>query len=130
MIINLQHDFLKTLRHQQQAEDDEYSDDEVSSANLDTMLSLLKKNRFRVMMLFPRSDVSRPKVHFGVYWVRSTIGGADPHWRLKDCSAKCTSAINLLTNTSSTMRYPLLKIRDRSLLLIRSSEMQRMLNGG
>lgn len=43
MIINLQHDFLKTLRHQQQAEDDEYSDDEVSSANLDTMLSLLKK---------------------------------------------------------------------------------------
>jgi hypothetical protein len=45
MIINLQHDFLKTLRHQQQAEDDEYSDDEVSSVNIDTTLSLLT-NRF------------------------------------------------------------------------------------
>jgi hypothetical protein len=41
MIINLQHDFLKTLRHQQQAEDDEYSDDEVRTVKRDRMLTLL-----------------------------------------------------------------------------------------
>ena len=34
MIIHLQHDFLKNLRQQQQAEDDDYSDDEVSTGKL------------------------------------------------------------------------------------------------
>jgi hypothetical protein len=34
MIIHLQHDFLKNLRQQQQAEDDDYSDDEVSTQKL------------------------------------------------------------------------------------------------
>lgn len=33
MIVRLQRDFLNTLRQQQQAEDDEYSDDEVCALN-------------------------------------------------------------------------------------------------
>lgn len=35
MLVRLQHDFLNTLRQQQQAEDDDYSDDEVRTQRLE-----------------------------------------------------------------------------------------------
>ena len=66
MLVHLQHDFLKNLRQQQQAEDDEYSDDEVRTATLDMTLTLLTYH-LRVTMSFPRYDASQPKVHFEAY---------------------------------------------------------------
>ena len=109
MIVHLQHDFLKNLRQQQQAEDDEYSDDEVCTVKLDMTISLLTCH-LRVTMSFPRCDVSQPKAPFEGYWVRNIIGGADLPWRLRGCLKKCTIGTKLPTNTSSTTKRPLLKI--------------------
>lgn len=127
MIVRLQHDFLNTLRQQQQAEDDDYSDDEVCIPKLEPYRALLTFY-CRVTMLFPRSDESRLKVPFEVSWALNTTGEVGLLWRLRDCSTKCTNDTNLLTNISSTTRDRLLKTLDHSPPSILLSEKQRMLN--
>jgi len=127
MIVRLQHDFLNTLRQQQQAEDDDYSDDEVRTQRLEPCRNLLTL-RFRVTMSFPHSDESQLKVLFGVFWAPNITGEVGLLWRLKDCSTRCTSGTYLLMNMSSTMRNLLLKTLDHSPPSILLLEKRRMLN--
>ena len=126
MIVRLQHDFLNTLRQQQQAEDDDYSDDEVRIKKLEPCYALLTLH-CRVTMSFPRSDESQRKVLFEVFWVLNTTGEVGLLWRLRDCSTRCTNGTSLLANISSTMRNLLLKTLDHSPPSILLSEKQRML---
>jgi hypothetical protein len=127
MIVRLQHDFLNTLRQQQQAEDDDYSDDEVRTQRLEPCWNLLTLH-CRVTMSFPHSDESQLKVLFEVFWALNTTGEVGLLWRLRDCSTRCTNGTYLLANMSSTTRNLLLKTLDHSPPSILLLEKQRMLN--
>jgi len=106
MIVRLQRDFLNTLRQQQQAEDDEYSDDEVCALNF-TKPSHLSDSVPRAMTLFLRFDVLPLKVHSRVYWAQSTTGEADLLWRQNDYSMRCTIVVKWRMSTINTIRGPL-----------------------